>query len=219
MNELYINTAITSLLFLVIFGVAELAYVKFSIKVEITRKFVHIGSGLLCLSFPFYIVNIWLVLLLSINFLVLLIISKKFNFLKSINNVDRKTYGSYLFPVTIFVMYSISTALDNLDFYFLPLLIFAISDPMGALVGKKYPIKKYTVFNQQKSLGGALAFFTSALLICFSYFYCFSTIDIITVILVLTISSLATITEGLSFKGTDNITVPLIVALIVYLFL
>jgi len=219
MNELYINTAITSLLFLIIFGVAEWGYVKLKIKVEITRKFVHVGSGLLCLTFPYYIINSWLVLLLSINFLVLLIISKKFDFLKSINNVDRKTYGSYLFPITIYVLYSISIALDNLDFYFLPLLVFAISDPIGALIGKKYPIKKYTLFKQQKSLGGALAFFVSTLIISFGYFYCFLFIDVYTFLMLLTLSCVATLTEGLSFKGSDNITVPLAVALVLYLFL
>jgi len=219
MNELYINTAVVSFLFLLIFGLAELAYVKLSVKVELTRKFVHFGSGILCLSFPFYIINSWLVLLLCVNFLLLLVISKKFNFLKSINNVERKTFGTHLFPVTIFVLYYLSIKFDSLDFYFLPVLIFAISDPISALVGKKYPIKQYTLFNQQKSLGGALSFFISSLIICLSYVYCFSNLDVMTLILVLTISLFATLTEGLSFKGTDNITVPLMVALILYLFL
>ena len=204
-----------SVLFLCIFGMAEFAYRKLNVKVEYTRKFVHIASGLMCLSFPYFIQNKWLVLVLAVNFFLLLLLSVKFKFLKGINNVERKTYGSFLFPLTIFVMYIIYQKLNNIDFYYLPLLIFAISDPLGALIGKSFPIKKYTLFQQQKSYGGSLAFLISALLIGVVY-YKFESQFIINVI---TISILATITEAFSFKGTDNITVPLVVAITMYLFL
>jgi len=219
MMQLYINTGIMSFLFLLVFGIAELAYIKLNLKVEITRKGVHIASGMLCLSFPDFIQNKWLVLALTVNFFILLTVSIKFDFLKSINKVDRKTYGSFLFPLTIFILYYTYQEVGSLVFYYLPLLIFAVSDPLGALVGKSYPIIKYTLFNQQKSLGGALAFFCSALIICFTYFYWFCILDFKTSIMLISVAVLATLAEGLSFKGTDNITVPLTVVLVLFLML
>jgi dolichol kinase len=215
-KELYINTAIMSGLFLMVFGLAELAYVKFKVKVEFTRKFVHIASGLLCMIFPVFIENKWLVLVLSTNFFILLLISIKFNFLKSINKVERKTYGSFLFPVTIFILYCFYDFTGQLFFYYLPLLIFALSDPMGALVGKKFPIETYTVFGGKKSWGGSLAFFVSALIICWGYFYVFNDFNVYHVILGTLIAFVGTIAEGVSSKGIDNVTVPLVVAFVLF---
>jgi len=219
MGALYGHTIIMSLLFIVIFAIAEMGYHFLKLKVEITRKFVHIASGILCLTFPYYIQNKWLVLVLTVNFFLLLVISVKFNFLKSINGVERKTYGSFLFPFTIFILYCFYEFTDLKIYYYLPLLIFALSDPIGALIGKKYPLKKYSLFGQFKSVGGSLAFLVSAVIICLIYFNLFPITETNTIVLTLIIALVSTITEGISFKGTDNITVPLVVALVMFLFL
>jgi dolichol kinase len=216
MNQLYLNTAIMSGLFLLVFGLAEWAYLKLKIKVEFTRKFVHIASGMLCVSFPVFIQDKWLVLVLSTNFFILLLVSIKFNWLKAINKVERKTYGSFLFPVTIFVLYCFYDFSGELVYYYLPLLIFALSDPLGALVGKSYPLKSYILFGLSKSWGGSLVFFVSALIISLVYFGVFSDLTAYKIGIAFAIALLSAITEGISFKGIDNITVPVVVALILY---
>ena len=114
------------LFFLLIFFFAEIGYRSFKLKVEITRKFVHFTSGTLCLTFPFYLDNgVW-VAMLCLGFIVILIVSKKYAVLPSINAIDRRSYGSVLFPVAIMACYLFfSQSHDYLHFY-IPILILAI---------------------------------------------------------------------------------------------
>ena len=55
MTEVWQHTIVISILFLAVFGIAELAYIKWKINVEYTRKFIHSVSGLMVLTFPTYI--------------------------------------------------------------------------------------------------------------------------------------------------------------------
>ena len=91
--------------FLALFGIAELLYHYAKVYIEITRKVVHIGTGLITLSFPLVLTTHWSVLILTISFVVILVISKKFNLLKSINGIRRSSRGSILYPIIIIPIY------------------------------------------------------------------------------------------------------------------
>src|SRR4051794_39802502 len=87
--------------FLLLFAAAEIIYRRGGVKAEYTRKMVHIGTGLLTLLFPLYLNEAWQVILLCSSFLLILILSLKFNWLPSINKVGRKTAGSWLYPIVV----------------------------------------------------------------------------------------------------------------------
>ncbi len=162
MTDSILYSLILGLAFLALFFIAEILFWKFNVKAETTRKLVHFGSGLLALSFPVLVDDIFLVLALCSSFIGILLLSFKFKFLKSINNVDRKTHGSVLFPIIVFICYLAFVGSESLLFYYLPLLILSISDPLAALIGKRFPIGKYNVFGSTKTLMGSGAFFASA---------------------------------------------------------
>jgi hypothetical protein len=82
--------------FLALFGLAELGYHVFKYQGENTRKFVHIGTGLLTMLFPLVFEEMIWVVLLCLSFLILLLLSQRFHFLKSINDIDRHSHGSIL---------------------------------------------------------------------------------------------------------------------------
>jgi dolichol kinase len=200
---------IYTVLFLAIFGLGEIMYHKLKVKPEITRKFSHFSSGILALSFYIYLTEITSVAVLCTSFLGLLILSKKFGFLKSINNVDRITVGSFLFPVSVFgcfVLAHFSSLQQHALFFYLPILTLAICDPLSALVGKKFPYGKYKVGINHKTIMGSSAFLISALLLG----YVLSLILKIEVsILTIGISALlCTFIEGISRNGWDNLTIP-----------
>lgn len=88
--------------FLFLFGMTELLYHRFKWKVELTRKIAHIGTGIITLLFPILLTSHWSVLLLSSSFLLLLSLTMRFNFLKSINAIDRTSYGSLLYPISVY---------------------------------------------------------------------------------------------------------------------
>lgn len=211
MNNELINVGILAFLFLVLFAIAEIGYHVLKIKPEWTRKFVHLGTGLLALLFPVMLKNQWYVLLLCFSFFILLKLSLKFNFLKSINDVPRKSFGSVAFPVSVYGCYLAFCFFERQYFYFyLPILILAICDPIAALVGKHSPGNKIKFREKGKTLIGSLAFFVTALIISFVLIIAFKnyegTLNI--VVYSILIALVATIAEAFSSKGWDNITIP-----------
>jgi len=119
-----IEILIYSTLYLVLFGFTDLLYYKANIKVEITRKIVHISTGIIALTFPFYLTAFWQVIVLCSSFLVLLAVSEKFGWFKSITAVERKSYGSWLFALIVLVCFYVQLTFNNLGYYYLPIWFF-----------------------------------------------------------------------------------------------
>jgi len=94
-----INTGILAFSFLALFGIAEILYHKVNVKAEWTRKLVHFGTGILTLLFPVMLNDHLYVFFLCASFALLLLASLRFNRLKSIHAIDRKSYGSISYPV------------------------------------------------------------------------------------------------------------------------
>lgn len=207
-------------LFLTLFGVCEFLYHFAKIKVELTRKLSHTGTGLLTMLFPIVFLNPLSVLIICFSFLILLTISLKFNFLKSINAIERKSYGSILYPITVVLVYYFydyksggKTGEEAKAFYFyfyLPVLIMAIADPLATLVGKATQWKPYSVFDETKSLSGSIAFFVVALILSFLF------LGIENWSFILLIALLSAIVEAISIKGFDNFSIPFSVMLVLY---
>jgi phosphatidate cytidylyltransferase/phytol kinase len=216
-NEIYIAIALAAS-FLVIFGLAEIGYHFLHIKAEYTRKFVHIASGLLTLTFPLFLTNHWLVLALCLSFAGLLLGSLALGLLPSINAVGRFTLGSLAYPAAIYGTFLVYSHYHSLLYFYYPVLTLTICDPIAALVGRKTGWKKYSIANEHKSLSGSLAFFVAALILGFVLLsamdFALGLPALITVCLVAAISA---ITEGISPKGLDNITIPAVVILILLL--
>jgi len=212
MSRDLLNTLILAGLFLSLFGVAEFLYHVLKIKAEYTRKLVHFGTGLLTLLFPLMLNNHWLVLLLCASFAVILILSLRFDLLKSINAIDRVSIGSIAYPVSVYGCY---LAFDYFDqryaFFYLPVLILAICDPLAALFGKKWPWGKYNIGTENKTIMGSLAFIASAvlLLILLPKIFTFLNYQPIPFVYVLVfVPIIAAISEAVSRKGSDNLSIP-----------
>lgn len=206
--------------FLGLFGVSELIHRATSVKVEHTRKFVHFGTGILTLLFPVFLTSSWSVLCLCASFAVILLLSLKYGFLPSINAIDRESHGSILYPVAVyncFLFYEYNSF--NLLFFYAPVLVLAIADPMAALFGKRWPKGPFTIGKDTKTLLGCSAFFGSAFFILAGLnglFY--GEISFEQIYRLILVSLGATLVEAVSGKGSDNLTIPLIVVLLLTLF-
>ncbi|MFY9309035.1 MAG: phosphatidate cytidylyltransferase [Bacteroidia bacterium] len=203
-----LNTAILAGAFLLLFGFAEILYHYFKAKVEITRKIVHFGTGILTLLFPLMLDDHWLVLLLCGSFAVILIISIRYNFLKSVNAIDRESVGSIAYPVSVYGCYLAFNYFDHQYAYFyIPILILAICDPVAALAGKKWPLGKYKIGNSSKTLMGSGMFFLSAFIVIVVLSLMEHNMTRI-VMRGLIIALFSTVSEAVSGRGYDNITIP-----------
>ncbi len=221
MSKEIINTILLAGLFLFLFGLAELLYHLFKMKADITRRIVHIGTGLLTMLFPLMLRNHWFVLLLCASFALILLLSLRFNLLHSINAIDRISYGTLLYPVAVYGCYlAYNYFHNNVLFFYLPVLTMAICDPLAAFFGKRWPWGKFYIKRDTKTVLGSSAFFLSSIVLTIVLFYFFSPanfhINSVLSIAIL-VAAAATATEALSTKGLDNITIPASVVLILTL--
>ena len=209
MTPTQLNTILLATAFLVLFTIAEVLYRRFNFKAEVTRKIVHIGTGLLSLLFPALLDSVGVVGFLCGSFLLILIGSMRFKLLPSINNVDRKTYGSLLYPVTVFSCFVLYEKYGQLSFYYIPILILALCDPIAALVGKRKPLGQYTIFGHPKTMSGSSAFFVAAFVLAFLLLHFTDHLGVSEALWIAFCSAfVTTIAEGLSHNGFDNLTIP-----------
>ncbi len=215
MNPNLLNLILLSLSFLLLFGISELINIVFKIHVEYTRKLVHICSGLLVLTFPFLFTHYIWVIIISVEFFILLKLSLKFNFLKSINGISRQSYGSLVYPLVVvisFLFYHLKNTGNEYFYFYLPMLIMAFADPAAAFFGKKIPFGRFKVGAEEKTISGAIGFFVVAFII--NLFILPET----NFLLLFFIPFAATIAESRTSKGLDNLTVPLTIITILLLF-
>ncbi len=212
----FYNIMLLSFFFLLVFAIGEIAFRYGHVNVEITRKWSHIGSGLLSLLFPVYFNSLWWVGVICGLFLLILLLSKSLNLLPSINRVSRQTYGSILFPVAVVISFwaYIENSSDLL-FYYLPVLTLSVCDLCAGLVGQRFPVRKINIYNENKSLGGFCAFVVSSFLLNSILIYAGLPV---TPLVFLLIPFVAAAIELLSPKGIDNITIPVSVIVLLLIF-
>jgi len=204
-----LNALYLALAFLVLFGSAEWLYHKRGIKVEITRKYVHVFTGLLTMLFPPLLENHWLVLLLCGSFMLILLASLRFNLLPSINAVDRKTSGSLMYPIIVYNCYLVYDYYDQFMFYYIPILILALCDPIAAFVGMNYPRGRYQTFGETKTWSGSISFFLAATLIGLLLMIGVGEMTFIYALpAAIAVGFTTAIAEALTHGGYDNFTIP-----------
>lgn len=215
MNEnIYLFIAY-SLLLIIVMLVADFSYRFFKINAEWSRKIAHIGSGIVALTYPDYIHNHWVVFALSLSFTIILYASKKLRLFPSIFEVDRKSYGELFFVWTSWLLFLLYQYTGEVIYFYLPFSIVVFADPMAALVGKSFPLKKYKIFGNTKSIGGSLAFFVVSFALSY-YFFSKTAFSGNVFLISLVHAAVLTFVEAISTKGTDNLTIPLVSVLFIY---
>ncbi len=223
-----INQIALTFIFLVaivlVLAFTELVYRRLGISGELTRKFAHISATLSTVTFPFLFTSHWYVLVLALFFFVLLFVSRHGTQLRSIHDIARKSVGSYLLPLSIYITFLISYRMESRLFYILPITILAICDPVAGIMGMN--IKKnnssVVIFGRKlsKTWLGSGSFFVSAFFISVVSLYFYRGLfDLKTFWLSVGIALASSSVELFSYRGNDNLLIPLSVILMLVLFL
>ncbi len=224
MNNQIGLTLVFLVAFLLLLVFNEMVYRRLHPKGEITRKLAHFLATLSTITFPFLFHSHLPVLILAVIFFILLFISRKGHHLKSIHDIDRKSLGSYLLPVSIYLTFLISYLLDNKFLFILPMLVLAICDPVAGILGMNLQIYNHRIhifkWKLNKTTTGSISFFISCFIISIIalYFHRMS-LDSTTFWLSLVIAAAGTITEMFSWKGSDNLLIPMVVLFVLVVFL
>ncbi len=207
MTHALIASSIYSFAFLWVLYFAERIRKRWSGFQEISRKAVHVFSGIIALTFPYYIHSHWVVLGLVGFFGLLMFVTKRTHLLSSVHEVGRKSYGSFYYPLAIYLIYLLASHTPVL--YFTSILVLTVSDAFAALVGKKYGTIKYEIEGNIKSLEGSVCFFFLSFICVLLPLLLMSNIgNLEAIIISLIISILLTGFEAISPTGSDNIIIP-----------
>jgi len=204
------NGLVISMIFLVIFAIAEIWRKAGSAEAEYTRKFVHLSSGVVCLSFGWVFHSHWTVLILCLLFISIIVVTQKMHWLNSVHGVERQSRGGIYFPLSIYLTFLIASLGQRPDFYFIAILTLAVSDSLAAVVGTSYGKKFYDVEDHQRTLEGTVVFFLITFIIvhlCLLFLTDLSRLE--TVLSALYIAMLVTAFESISLGGSDNFYIPI----------
>lgn len=198
----------------ILFFTVYLIQRKKALDPEVSRKVIHVGSGLIACSFPFIFHEAWPVLIItgaSLSFTLSSQISLtlKNSIGKLVTGVKRKSIGDILFPAGVAVLFLLSHG--NKVLYLIPLLVLTFADALAALVGLRYGSLYYVTSEGKKTTEGSVAFFLTAFLSTMGVLSIFTRTGIKENLLIaLFLGFLLMLLEAIAWRGLDNIFIPLI---------
>jgi dolichol kinase/4-hydroxybenzoate polyprenyltransferase len=192
---------------------------RLALDPEATRKIVHIGSGMLAMSFPWLFREpVHVVITCAISALLLAVCRHTELFpcrLKNVlGGVNRRSGGEYYFPLAVAAVFLLSRG--DLALFLIPVAVLTFADTAAAVIGSRWGLTRYFALAGRKSVEGSGAFFVVALVFGAVMLSLLTDLGLTTVWLIAWWMAVATtLTESISTGGTDNLSVPLVA----YLFL
>lgn len=180
---------------------------------ETSRKLFHLGGGLTTLALPWMFADVWPVLLLTAITVPALLTLKHVRRLRNglgdvLYGVTRPSLGEVYFPLSACLLFVL--AHDQPLLYAVPLLLLTVADPAAAIIGSRYGSLQYVTRDGHKSLEGSLAFFIVSFLGTLGALLLVRpTTDIAAPGVALTLALLLTLVEAISWRGLDNLLIPL----------
>jgi dolichol kinase len=169
-----------------------------------SRKFLHIMVGNVIFILPLFQSRWVMALLAAAPFILLTFLMSPYSPLKIKDQISTSGHGLGL------VYYAISWTILALIFFDQPWIIavgiaaMSYGDGMASLIGMKYGKTKYNVFGDTKSIEGSLTMFLVLIVtlgIALTYFNV-----PINLLVIGSVALVATIFEGITPKGLDNLT-------------
>ncbi|MBC8180345.1 DUF92 domain-containing protein [candidate division KSB1 bacterium] len=213
MDWIWLGVLLCGLIIVITFSEIVRKHLSWSVKV--TRKIVHVITGILIALTPFLLDSPVPLMFISSVFIVLNFTAIKKGWMPGMHATDKVSYGTFFYPISFLVLLLFLWK-DYKSILMISVLIMAIADPIAALVGEniKAPIH-YQFSTERKSVQGSLAMFGTTLILTFFGLKMFGKIDNISLSLFLClwfaviVAVLSTVFESISFRGSDNLSVPL----------
>jgi phytol kinase len=182
---------------------------------ELRRKAAHITLGLGCAPFPWLFaspVPVWILAGLAAAGLGLLRlrVARASTLGSALHDVKRRSWGELVFPLAVALVFHASAG--HWELYLPPLLVLALADAAGALVGRRFgrhPLRMEGA--QHKSLEGCAAVFLVATLCVALPLALFAGWAWpLALAAALLVAGLAALVEGVAIEGLDNLFLPLL---------
>jgi len=191
---------------------------------EGTRKTVHLLTGIFILTCPFIFHTSLPPLVLAALFVAVNCLALRYRLFAGIHVSSRPTLGTVFYPLAFLVLIVLFWEGNQLALL-IGMSLLAIADVFAALVGEnvKAPIM-LPLHGDRKSLQGTLAMLASSVLLVYAGLKFFGPRQDFTpaghwlILIAFAVGLLATAAELIAWRGSDNLSVPLIGALITAFF-
>jgi phytol kinase len=188
------------------------ASMRWTLSPEVQRKLAHVTLGLYSLSLPWIFEAKWQVAVLC-GVIGTALLALRFTqrlatgWHGMLYSVGRISYGEILFCMSVAGLFAI--AMPRIELYLLPLTTLTLADAAAALVGVRYGRIRYAIDDQTKSWEGSVIFFLVAWLLALVILILTTSIGGWPLILMtLIIAIFAAMVEAISWRGLDNLFVP-----------
>ncbi|MHA2068672.1 MAG: diacylglycerol/polyprenol kinase family protein [Candidatus Thorarchaeota archaeon] len=223
----------------IVLTIADIARKRRNLGSETTRRIVHLFAGAAIWTVPYY-PHPWVATLVALTFVIMLALANTDRFSGFFAAMARpedlennSVRGPFWYAVSITLLTGIFTFTGWHYLYFIPaaaIHIMMLGDGMSAPIGMKYGANSTrVVFGSNRSIPGTLAVFVFGLmgsLVAFWWFGIISSNVFIPIghiqwdrmmLLALVGAATGTVVEFVSPKGTDNVTVPLITCVVMFI--
>ena len=199
------NIAFFIILSSILLILVEVLKRKSFISNDLSRRLAHIGAGAINIVAPLFVSHV-AIIIVNVLFAGLLLVGRNTDYFSSIKTTNRKTYGDVYFPLGIIVA-AVVLLPDNVTAFQYGVAIMGISDALAGFVGERWGRKAVSIFNNRKTLLGALVFYVSSLVITFILVPQF-----LPVVFILPL--ILTIVEFFLVFGLDNLILPIVAGLL-----
>lgn len=187
---------------------------------EASRKFIHIMLSNWWFIAMIFFDNVIVACVMPALFIVINYISYKYDIIKSMerDNDEEKTLGTVYYAISLTIVAILSFGIfKNPIIGLVGILVMGYGDGLAAVVGKAVKSKQFEILGSKKSIAGCTTMFIVSLIIItcalaylkVPFWYVKSII----------IAIIVTVFEAASIKGTDNLTVPILTSLLVWMVL
>jgi dolichol kinase len=182
-----------------------------------SRKFLHIMVGNVFFLLPLFETRWVMAFLAAAPFIALTFLVSPYSPFKIVSGTSASGHGLGL------VYYSLSWTILALIFFDTPVVIamgivaMSYGDGFASLIGSTYGTHKYRILGETKTLEGSLCMFIVILimgLVTLYYYHALLNIPVI-----ISVALFATLIEGITPKGLDNLTVSFLASFIYYGFI
>ena len=179
---------------------------------EVARKLPHVTMGLAALSLPWLFDELWPVLLLA-GLNLGLLLALRHPTLRGgpgqvLHGVSRRSLGDLAYPMAVAALFVLSSG--EAVFYVPPLLLLALADAAATLVGQGCGRRRYRTADGHRTLEGSAAFLAIALISVVAVPLQLNGLEPLrSLVIAVVVASVATLIEAGSWRGLDNLFVPL----------
>jgi len=186
-----------------------------------SRKFLHIMTGNIAFILPLFQTREIMAFLAAGPFILFTFLMSPYSPIKSMRGKTSEAghglglvYYAITWTILAYVFF------DHRVIIAMGILAMSYGDGLASLIGIKYGERKYTVFKDIKSYVGSLAMFgCTFLMLVIALLYYQEPVTGRVVAYLLCMAGVATVVEGITPLGLDNLSVPFVTALMYWFFL